>query len=100
MANLLYGMDADIRDIGNEVRSEHMRRLAEVGNLMMHAGLILVVSAREISNSDTRILKTSLADRGDRLITAWVGGELTTDLEPDLYFKKYSDNSWKTIKNT
>jgi len=97
MANLLYGVDADIRDKGDEVRPEHMRRLAEIGNLMMHAGLILVVSAREISNSDIRLLKTSLADRGDRLITAWVGGELTTDLDPDIYLKKYSVDSWKSI---
>ncbi len=87
MSNLLYGMDADIRAMGQEVHSEHMRRLAEVSNMMMHAGLITVVSAREISESDLRILHLGLGDRADRLITVWAGSRLTTDFEPDLVFR-------------
>lgn len=86
MANLLYGMDADIREEGEDVRPEHMRRLAEIGNLMMHAGLILVVSAREISRADLGILEAALSDRADRLITVWAGDTVTTDLQPHLHF--------------
>jgi len=89
MANLLYGIGADIRGIGEDVRPEHIRRLAEIGNMMMHIGLILVVSAQDISENDVRILKTSLNDRGDRLITVWTGNTITTDLAPDL---KFSEN--------
>lgn len=85
MANLLYGMDADIRGVGEDVRPEHMRRLAEVGNLMLHAGLILVVSAREISKADLGILQVALTDRADRLITVWAGDKITTDITPDLH---------------
>jgi len=88
MANLLYGIDADIREVGVDVRPEHMRRLAEVGNLMMHAGLILVVSAQNISDADMRILETALTDRSDRLITVWTGNNITTDLQPDLHFSE------------
>ena len=88
MANLLYGMDADIRGLGQEVRSEHMRRLAEVSNMMMHAGLITIVSSREISEGDLRILRLGLGDRAERLITVWAGNRLTTDFEPDLIFRE------------
>jgi len=99
MANLLYGMDADIRDTHEDVRPEHMRRLAEIGNLMIHAGLILIVSAREISHADVRILQTALTDRGDRLITIWTGDEVTTDLQPHLLFSADEMNSAaETIK--
>ena len=86
MANLLYGMDADIKGVSEEVRPEHIRRLAEVANLMMHAGLILVASAREISDKDMRILQAALTNRGDRLITVWAGEAVTTDLQPNLHF--------------
>jgi len=89
MANLLYGIGADIRGIGEDVRPEHIRRLAEIGNMMMHIGLILVVSAQDISDNDVRILKTSLNGRSDRLITVWAGNTITTDLDPDL---KFSEN--------
>jgi len=86
MANLLYGIGADIRGIGEDVRPEHIRRLGEIGNMMLHVGLILVVSAQEISENDIRVLKTSLNSRGDRLITIWAGNTITTDLAPDLKF--------------
>jgi len=86
MANLLYGIGADIRGISEDVRPEHMRRLAEIGNMMMHAGMILVVSAQEISEDDVRILKTGVNDRNDRLITVWAGDAVTTDLQPRLHF--------------
>ena len=86
MANLLYGIGADIRGISEDVRPEHIRRLAEIGNMMMHAGMILVVSAREISENDVRILKTAINDRSDRIITVWAGDAVTTDLQPHLHF--------------
>lgn len=86
MANLLYGIGADIRGITDDVRSENMRRLGEVGNMMMHAGMILVVSAREITNDDLITLSISLNGRNDRIITIWAGDEVTTDLSPDMQF--------------
>jgi len=86
MANLLYGMSADIRGIGEDVRPEHIRRLGEIGNMMLHSGMMLVVSAREITDHDIRILRTQINGRYDRLITVWAGDKITTDLEPDLVF--------------
>ena len=45
IGNVLYGVDADIAR-GRENRHEHVRRLAEVANLMLDAGMILIVTAR------------------------------------------------------
>ena len=47
IGNVLYGVDADI-ERKPENRLEHMRRLAEVANLMLDAGMILVVAAAEL----------------------------------------------------
>ena len=47
IGNVLYGVDADI-ERKQENRLEHMRRLAEVANLMLDAGIILVVAAAEL----------------------------------------------------
>jgi len=100
MANLLYGVSADIRGIGEDVRPEHMRRLGEIGNMMMHAGMMLVVSAREITERDVRTLRTEINERNDRLITVWAGDSITTDLEPDLHFStKAIPNALDAIKS-
>jgi bifunctional enzyme CysN/CysC len=76
-----------------------MRRLGEIGNMMMHAGLILVVSAREITQSDLRTLSIGLNGRNDRIITIWAGDDITTDLSPDIqYLSKDLDNAVENIK--
>jgi bifunctional enzyme CysN/CysC len=89
MANLLYGITADIKngkpDL-DEVKVEYFRRLAELAHLMLDAGLILVVSAREIRSTDIKVLETVLLNRADRIFTVWVGDSITTDLQPDIHF--------------
>ena len=45
IGNVLYGVDADIARRGAN-RSEHLRRMAEVANLMLDAGQILIVTAQ------------------------------------------------------
>lgn len=84
-ANLLYGIDADMPRDGREVHVEHFRRLAEVANLMLDAGMILIVSAREVSDADLDILKANLMDRAERIITIWAGDEPPADLTPHLH---------------
>src|SRR6185295_813079 len=42
LANVLYGVDADI-DRGQDHRQEHLRRLGEVANILLDAGAILIV---------------------------------------------------------
>ncbi|MCC6988662.1 MAG: adenylyl-sulfate kinase, partial [Acidobacteria bacterium] len=81
MANMLYGVDADIdRTLAN--RHEHFRRLGEIAHLMLDAGLVLIVSAAELRSDDLDIVRVSVA--GDRITTVWFGpaeaAEIATDL--------------------
>jgi bifunctional enzyme CysN/CysC len=81
IGNLLYGVDADLsRD--PEQRGEHIRRLAEVANILLDTGLILVVTAAELTQEDIQLVRTTLST--ERILTAWLGESITSDLSPDL----------------
>ena len=77
IGNVLYGVDADI-ERKPENRLEHMRRLAEVANLMLDAGIILVVAAAELTQDDLEVIKTAV--QPDWIETIWAGDSITTDL--------------------
>ena len=81
IGNVLYGVDADIaRD--RENRAEHIRRLAEIANLMLDAGMILIVSAQELSQEELELIKTTVD--ANRIETVWVGERGSSDLVCDL----------------
>jgi bifunctional enzyme CysN/CysC len=71
MANVVYGVDADLGRAG-EHRVEHLRRLAEVANLLLDAGIIVVASAAELTAEELELIRTAAPP--DRVVTAWVGG--------------------------
>jgi bifunctional enzyme CysN/CysC len=81
IGNVLYGVDADIERKESN-RQEHMRRLAEVANLMLDAGIILIVTAAELTQEDLELIKTTVEP--DRIETIWVGDQVTTDITCDL----------------
>jgi bifunctional enzyme CysN/CysC len=81
IGSVLYGIDADI-ERKPENRLEHMRRLAEVANLMLDAGIILVVAAAELTQDDLEVIKTAV--QPDWIETIWAGDTITTDLAVDL----------------
>ena len=81
MASVLYGVDADIERKA-ENRSEHLRRLGEVANIMLDAGAILIVTAAELTQEDLEVIKTSVDP--DRIEVVWVGDRVTTDVSYDL----------------
>ena len=77
MANVLYGVDADL-DRAGENRGEHLRRLAEVANLLLDAGVIVVASAAELTREELELIRTAAPP--DRVLTAWLeaeGGRIT-----------------------
>jgi bifunctional enzyme CysN/CysC len=82
IGNVLYGVDADI-ERKQENRLEHMRRLAEVANLMLDAGIILIVAAAELTQDDLEVIKTAV--QPDWIETVWAGDTITTDLSCDLH---------------
>ncbi|HTO74088.1 MAG TPA: adenylyl-sulfate kinase, partial [Gemmatimonadales bacterium] len=63
-------------------RAEHIRRLGEVANLMLDAGVILIVTAIELTQEDLELIKTSVDS--DRIETVWIGDTVTTDIAYDL----------------
>ena len=78
MGNVLYGLDADLPR-GADERAEHLRRLAEIANLLLDAGLILIVSASELTAEDLEALETGVSS--ELIHTVWVGDRVTTNLE-------------------
>lgn len=83
IANVLYGVDADIKTPGPDTshRPEHLRRLGEVANLMLDAGLILIVTAIGLTQSDLDIIRTAVDS--DLIEVVWVGTD-PTDIQADL----------------
>lgn len=81
IGNVLYGVDADIKGRENN-RQEHIRRLAEVANIMLDAGIILIVTAIELTQDDLEIIKTIIPP--ERIETVWAGEHVTTDIAYDL----------------
>jgi bifunctional enzyme CysN/CysC len=81
MANVLYGVDADLGR-QEQHRSEHLRRLGEVANIMLDAGAILIVTAAELTQDDLEIVRTAVDP--DRLEVVWAGDPVTTDVSYDL----------------
>jgi bifunctional enzyme CysN/CysC len=81
IGNVLYGVDADLsRD--PEQRGEHIRRLAEVANILLDTGLILVVTAADLTQEDIQLVRTTVST--ERILTAWLGEAVSSDLSPDI----------------
>lgn len=82
IGSVLYGVDADI-DHSLANRQEHLRRLGEVANIMLDAGMILVVTAQELTQDERALIGTSV-DPG-RIDVVWVGDRHTTDIPIDVH---------------
>jgi len=84
IGSVLYGVDADINEKeGKEVQREHIRRFAEVSHILLEAGLILIVTAVELTRQDIKVIRTVVGE--ERIQTVWIGEEITTDIQPDLH---------------
>jgi bifunctional enzyme CysN/CysC len=79
--NVLYGVDADIKGRDDE-RQEHLRRLAEVAHILLDTGVILIVTAIELTQEELELVKTTI--HFDKIETIWVGRHVTTDIAYDL----------------
>ncbi|HUL22276.1 MAG TPA: adenylyl-sulfate kinase, partial [Thermodesulfobacteriota bacterium] len=88
IGNLLYGMDADIKWQGNG-RQEHLRRLGEVAHIVLDAGLILIVTAIELTEDDLEALKTII--NPDNIVTIWIGEKAIAKATYDLKISKTED---------
>ncbi|MEW5741845.1 MAG: adenylyl-sulfate kinase [Myxococcota bacterium] len=81
IANVLYGVDADLpRDPSH--RLEHLRRLSEVAHLLVDSGQLLLVTAAELTRAEVELLRTALSPWPVEV--AWLGDAVTTDATPDV----------------
>jgi bifunctional enzyme CysN/CysC len=81
IGNLLYGLDADIKNVNNN-RVEHIRRLSEVANILLDTGAILIVTAIELTQDDLEVVKTIIDP--ERIEVVWLGEEVSTSISCDL----------------
>jgi bifunctional enzyme CysN/CysC len=81
IGNVLYGIDADIKTSGDH-REEHIRRLAEMANILLDAGCILIITAIELTQDDLEIIKTVV--NPEHIEVVWIGEDVTTDIAYDL----------------
>lgn len=81
IGNLLYGVDADLERSGAH-RHEHLRRLAEVANLMLDAGMLLVVTCSDLTPVELELIETPITP--GRVLTVWIGAKTDTELAYDL----------------
>jgi len=89
IGNILYGVDADIKTPGTDGnRPEHLRRLGEVANVMLDAGIILIVTAIGLTQDDLDIIRASVDT--DSINVVWVGDKLT-DISYDLAVPQVED---------
>ncbi len=97
MGSYLYGVGADTKKASIQDHTEQIRRFAEVANLMLDAGMILVVTATGLTQSDYKIMKT-VVEREFEVV--WVGSEMTTDISPDMQLAdKDYEQSIRKIKD-
>lgn len=90
IGNVLYGVDADIKEEGKETnKQEHLRRMAEIAHIMLDCGTILIITAVELCQSDVETIKTIVDE--ERIETIWVGSQISTDIKPGLHLTAFSD---------
>lgn len=81
MGSFLYGVGADTKKSEIQDHTEQIRRFGETANLLLDAGMILVVTATGLTQSDYKIMKTVIESEFE---IVWVGNQLTTDISPDM----------------
>ena len=89
IGNVLYGIDADIKGSDENQHEEHMRRLSEVSNILLDAGIILLLTAAELTQSDMEIMKTAVSP--EKIETVWIGENVTTDIAYDMQLTQYEN---------
>ncbi len=102
IGSYLYGVGADTKKTDVPDHTEQIRRFAEVANLMLDAGMILIVTATDLTQSDYKILKTVVEGEFE---IVWVGNERTTDISLDLQladkdYEKSISSIKKLLKDT
>ncbi len=81
IGSLLRGLDSDLAD-REGMGQEHVRRLAEVSNILLQAGLIVIVSAAGLEGRDLDLFGVLVG--AENILTVLVGEPYDSGLDFDL----------------
>jgi bifunctional enzyme CysN/CysC len=87
IGNILYGVDSDLGRTSAD-REEHLRRLAEIANLMLDAGVILIVTAASLTGDELSLIGTAVDP--DRIECLWIGDPAGAPVESDFVMSEAS----------
>ena len=82
VGSVLYGVNADLKHDGKNNWQEHLRRIAEIANIFLDTGMILILTAIELTQHDLKTLQTII--NSNQIETIWVGDEISTDINYDI----------------
>ena len=88
IGSLLHGLGADMEGQGDRGR-EAIRRLAEVANLMLGAGLVVLASAADLDQADLDLVQVLVG--ADQVKTVVLGEAPASDLAWDLHLPNAGD---------
>lgn len=88
IGSLLHGLGADMEGQGDRGR-EAVRRLAEVANLMLGAGLLVLASAADLDQADLDLVQVLVG--ADQVKTVVLGEAPASDLAWDLHLPNAGD---------
>jgi len=96
IGSFLYGVGADLkRQNPADNWHEHIRRMAEAAHLFLDAGMILIMTAVELTQDDLKVFKTII--NPNQIETIWIGDPVTTDINYDLQVMGGEENVERSV---
>ena len=96
IGSFLYSVGADLkRQNPADNWHEQLRRMAETAHMFLDAGMILIMTAVELTEDDLKIFKTIL--NPTQIETIWIGENVTTDINFDLQVMGGDENSERSV---
>ena len=84
LGTLLYGLDESVKLNTVNNNDNHIGRLADLANIMLDSGCILIVTASSLNQSDLDLLRNTLI-APEKLISVWIGNVVFTDIKVDYH---------------
>jgi len=96
IGSFLYGVGADLkRQNPGDNWHEHIRRMAEAAHLFLDSGMILIMTAVELTQDDLKVFNTII--NPNQIETIWIGDQVTTDINYDLQVVGDEENVERSV---
>ena len=96
IGSFLYGVGADLKRLNpSDNWHEHLRSMAEAAHLFLDSGVILIMTAVELTQDDLKIFNTII--NPNQIETIWIGDRVTTDINYDLQVLGGEENVERSV---